>query len=400
MAKRTRSHVDDLRGISRLAIEATSGVTSLVEAMHRTIAGGPDILGRPLEVPARVMTRLVYGSVQGVTKAVGSGIDFALARLAPLLGESEPGPERDAVLSALNGVLGDYLAATTNPLAITMRFRRGGEPLDIEKRALTRAVPDAGTKLLVLVHGSSMCDRQWTRLGHDHGAVLAENLGYTPVYLHYNSGLHISTNGRELGALLERLVDEWPARVDELAILGHSMGGLVARSACHYAEVGSLGWRRRLRDLVFLGTPHHGAPLERGGNWVDLLLGVSRYSAPLAKLGQIRSAGVTDLRFGNVLDEDWAGRGRFEKGADPRHPLALPSGVDCFTIAGTLAAKGSTKLPGDGLVPIASALGRHETPARSLAFPKEHQWVAHATGHLDLLCRVEVSDQLRGWLAR
>jgi hypothetical protein len=398
MAGRARSHVDDLRGASRLAIEATRGVTGLVEAMHRTIAGGPDILGRPLAGPARVWTSLVYGSVRGVTKLVGSGIDLALAQLAPLLGESVPGPEREAVLAALNGVLGDYLAETKNPLAISMQLRRDGQPLELERRALAEAIPGACPRLLVLVHGSSMSDRQWSRLGHDHGVALARDLGLTAVYVHYNSGLHVSTNGRELASLLGRLAAEWPVPLAEITILAHSMGGLVARSACHHGEVAHHPWRAKLRRLVFLGTPHHGAPLERGGNWIDLLLGVSRYSAPLAKLGQIRSAGVTDLRFGSVLDEDWEGRDRFAKGADPRRHVALPEDVDCYAIAGTLGTKTSPRLPGDGLVTVDSALGRHKRAERTLAFPESHLWVGLGIGHLDLLNRVEVYDKVRGWV--
>jgi pimeloyl-ACP methyl ester carboxylesterase len=399
MARKTRRHVDDLRGASRLAIEATRGVTDLVEAMHRTIASGPDILGRPLEGPARLLTSIVYGSVRGVTKLVGGSIDLAFEQLAPLLGESVPGPEREAVLAVLNGVLGDYLSETKNPLAIRMQFRREGQPLEIERRSLGDAIPAAGGKLLVLVHGSSMNDRQWTRLGHDHGTSLARDVGFTPIYLHYNSGLHVSTNGRELAARLESLVTEWPAPLEELAILGHSMGGLVARSACHYGETRGHAWRPMLKRLLFLGTPHHGAPLERGGNWVDLLLGVSRYSAPLTKLGRIRSAGVTDLRFGNVLDEHWEGRDRFEKTADPRGGHELPPGVECFAIAGTTAVKPRAKLPGDGLVPVDSALGRHERPEMTLGFPEAHQWIAYGVGHLDLLSRIEVYETLRGWLA-
>jgi hypothetical protein len=411
MATHKRRHVDDLRGASRLAVEATRSVTDLVQAMHVTIAGGPDVLGRPLEGPARVLTDIVYGSIRGVTSIVGSSIDLALERLAPLLGESAPGPEREAVLAVLNGVLGDYLREAKNPLAIPMQLRSEGRGLDLERGALTRAFPEAGSRILLLVHGSSMSDLGWNHHGHDHGAALARDLGYTPVYLHYNTGLHVSTNGRELAALLERLVGAWPVPVRELAIVTHSMGGLVARSACHYGEEAGHAWRRALVDLVFLGTPHHGAPLERGGNWIDVLLGVSRYSAPLARLGKIRSAGVTDLRFGLVLDEHWEGRDRFAKTGDPRRRLELPAGVRAYAIAGSLAfgepTKGSEarkraplRIPGDGMVPVDSALGRHAKPALLLRFPEAHQWVAFGTGHLDLLSRPEVYEKVRGWLSR
>jgi pimeloyl-ACP methyl ester carboxylesterase len=398
VTKTTRSHVDDLRGASRLAIEATRSVTNLVEAMHLTIGGGPQLLGRPLEGPTRLLTGVVYKSIRGVTKLVGVSIDRALAQLAPLVREGTPGREREAVLAVLNGVLGDYLSETANPLAIQMQLRHGGHALEPERRTLHALLPQASGKLLLVVHGSCLNDRSWLRLGHDHGAALARDLGYTPVYLLYNSGLHISNNGRAFAALLERLVAEWPVPLEELVILGHSMGGLVARSACHYGEAATHRWRLKLAKLVCLGSPHHGAMLERGGNWVDLLLGVSRYSAPLARLGKIRSAGVTDMRFGIVLDEHWEGRERFAHAGDPRSPVRLPDGVECYAIAATTAPSARSKLPGDGLVSVDSALGRHRKPELTLAFPKAHQWIGFGMGHLDLLSRAEVYARLRRWL--
>ena len=401
MTKKTRNHVDDLRGASQLAVEATERVTEIVQAMHTTIAGGPAVLGKPLSGPARLVNGLVYGSIRGVTRLVGTSIELALAPLAPLLGESAPGPERELALAVLNGVIGDYLHETENPLAIEMRMRHDGHPLELDEAALREAFPRAGGKLLVLVHGSSMNDLQWSRQGHDHGAALALDLGFTPVYLHYNSGLHVSTNGRELDGLLERLVSHWPAPVDELVLLGHSMGGLVMRSACHYAEVrGASAWRSKLTKLVFLGTPHHGAPLERGGNWVDRILGVSRYSAPLARLGKLRSAGVTDLRFGNVLDEHWVGRDRFAHHDDPRDELKLPEGVECYAIAGTTSPEDEKSDPsGDGLVPVDSALGRHDELHMTLGFPESHRWIGYGIDHFDLLNRPEVYATIRSWLS-
>ncbi len=411
-----RSHAEDLRGASKLVVDATKKVTEVVESMHRTIGSGPDVLGRPLEGPVGLVTRLVYGSIRGVTHLVGVGIDVALAQLAPLLGESVPGPERAALLAALNGVVGDYLVATGNPLATEMCMCSGdGQPLPLDPGALAQALPEAGGKLVVLLHGSSMYDRQWTRGGHDHGAALARDLGFFPLYLRYNSGLHVSTNGRAFAALMERLARAWPVPITELVFVGHSMGGLVARSACHVAETEGHAWRGKLTKLAFLGTPHHGAPLERGGNMVDLLLGVSRYSAPLSRLGRLRSAGVTDLRFGNVVDAHWEGRDRFAHGRDPRGDLALPEGVACYAIAATTtpapsgpsappayprrAGERTAGLRSDGLVPVDSALGRHARPTLALGFPEAHQWIAYGTGHLDLLERPDVYETLRAWLS-
>jgi hypothetical protein len=374
-------------------------VTDLVEAMHRTIGGGPGVLGRPLEGPTRLVTGPIYGNIRGVTRLVGAGVDLALGQLAPLLGGTRPGPRREALLAVLNGVLGDALEARGSPLAIQMRLRRDGQPLELDAAALRRSFPEGGGKLLVLVHGSCLDDRGWTRRRHDHGAALALDLGYTPVYLHYNSGLHVSTNGRALADLLERLVAGWPAPLEELVILAHSMGGLVSRSACHFGEAAGHRWRRELGALVCLGTPHHGAPLERGGHWIDLLLGLSRYSAPLARLGKIRSAGVTDMRFGNVLDEHWRGRDRFGLAGDARVRLALPEGVRCFAIAASRTPRPSGSRPAsDGLVPVDSALGRHSRPGLALGFPEAHRWIGYGMGHLDLLGRAEVYATIRAWL--
>jgi pimeloyl-ACP methyl ester carboxylesterase len=352
-----RSRVEELRGVGQLAVDATKAVTDLVELMHGAIGGAP----------ARFFSAPVYLGIRTVTTLVGSAIDRALAQLGPFLGDATASPERAAVLAAVNGVLGDYLAETNNPLAIPMRLHFAD-------------APPPKFKIVVFVHGSSMDHRSWQH---------AHDLGYAPVQLHYNSGLHVSTNGRAFDASLEKLIAEWPVPVDDIAIVAHSMGGLVARSACHYAEELGHAWRDKLRAMIFLGTPHHGAPLERHGNWLETLLGVTRYSAPFARLGRIRSAGVTDLRFGNVVDDDWRGRDRFDSAADARTPVPLPLGVSCYAVAAER----------DALVPLASAMGEHPNPAKRLDFPATHRFVVKDTGHIGLLRRPEVWDQIQRWLA-
>lgn len=395
-----RFRPSDLRGITLLAVEATTGMTDLVEAMHHNIAGTVGV-ALPAQRATRGITRLVYRSIRGVTRLVGGGLDAVLSQAAARLGEGSSPPAREALMAALNGVLGDHLAASGNPLAIPMRLRRDGQPLE-PGPALAAAIPQPSGKLAVLAHGLCMNDLQWNRNGHDHGAALARDLGYTPLYLHYNSGLHVSTNGRELAGLLESLVRHWPVPVEELTILGHSMGGLVARSACHYGRVEGHDWPRVLKRLVFLGTPHHGSPLERGGNWVDTVLGTTPYTAPLARLGKIRSAGITDLRHGNLLDEDWAGRDRFERSADPRRPVPLPEGVECYAMAAKTREGLDGAWPGwpsDGFVPSDSALGHHEEPGLSLSLPESRRWILHGTHHFELLGQQEAYEKIKEWLA-
>jgi len=384
--------LSDLRGISQLGIDALIGITGVVESLHHTIASRPGIVGpRPDGRPSGI-TGFVYRTVRKTPRVVGHGLNLIFARVTP----SDAGastPEREAFLAALNGVWGDHLVKTSNPLAIPMSLRIGGRPYVSALRAPTE-------RLLVLVHGLAMSDLQWKRPDHDHGQALARDAGFTPVYLHYNSGRHVSENGRDFAALLEGLVATWPVALQELVIVGHSMGGLVARSACSIGA--AQPWMRSLTKMVFLGTPHHGAPLERGGRIVDTLLGISPYVAPFARLGQARSAGITDLRFGNLQDADWQHRDRHTQRHDDRVPTPLPEGVRCYFVAATTAsAAGSLRstVIGDGLVPLASALGKHRSPALALKVPKSHRLIATSANHWDLLSRGDVYSQLRKWLA-
>ncbi|MGE5180480.1 MAG: esterase/lipase family protein [Acidobacteriota bacterium] len=348
----------DVAGVGRLALDAMSGLTDVVESMHGTIARRPLPFGGRGETRTRGITRFVYQTIRAVTHVTGASFDAAVSAIGADPTAHATSPRRDAIVSALNGVLGDHLAATGNPLAIAMQLRRREHPTT--------------ARALVLVHGLCMTDQQWLRDGRDHGAALAA-AGWTPSYVRYNTGCAIATNGRELSEQLEQLVAGWPLPLDELAIIGHSMGGLVARSACDHARSAGHAWLARLAKLVCLGTPHHGAPLERAGNLLEMLVGVSPYAAPIARLGGIRSAGIKDLRFGIQAP--------------------LPERVACFAIAGRRG-----RLLGDGLVPVASALGHHDDPRLALAFPRAHQHVIDDCDHLELLSSPAVFARIAGWL--
>jgi len=242
----------DLRGAGRVATDATVLLTRLVETMHHNILRTPGVLGTATFAPTRGITGLVYRSVRGITRLAGTGVDAALAAVQPLLGMSSAWPGRDTALAVLNGVLGDYLEGSRNPLAIEMQLRHEGAALELTRAGMSGTLKQATGKVVVLAHGLCMSDRQWTRRAHDHGRELARELGYTPVYLRYNSGLHISANGRQLAALLEPLIANWPVPIEDFVIVGHSMGGLAARV-----------YLRRYGDahvvrIVTLASPHHG----------------------------------------------------------------------------------------------------------------------------------------------
>jgi pimeloyl-ACP methyl ester carboxylesterase len=412
----------DLRGVAQLATQATAGVARMAEGVHQSVWGTLGVPGGKAPGQTRGLTGMVYQAVQGITQLVGHGTDAVLARLQPLLDAADASPpespEREAVLAALNGVLGDRMAATGNPLASRMTLRlhtpSGSVALDWANANTLPAKDNVTDKVLLVIHGLCMNDLQWQHTTADgsvqgHTAALAA-AGYTPVFVRYNTGLHTSDNGHALAQQLHNLVTHWPVAVREITVLAHSMGGLVTRSAVHHAQSTSqpqsgtaYAWLPLLKNIVFLGTPHHGAPLERAGNWVDVILGSTPYARPFAKLGQLRSAGITDLRHGNVCPQDWQGRNRFERAPDRRLSAPLPEGVACYTLAATLAAKRSAladRLVGDGLVPLRSALGQHDDTARNLVFAKASQCIAYRMNHMELLHRPEVTQQLLAWLAR
>lgn len=390
--------LSDIKGLSQLATDSVSGITNLVKNMHENIDRNSGLFGVSTTVPIGAITDIVFQNIHSVNNIVRNSMETILTQIEPMFEENESFPERDVVLAALNGVVGDYLAEQNNPLAIPMRLKYKGVPLNINDENINNQIPDFNGKLIVLVHGLCMNDQQWLYKNHNHGEKLAEDIGYTPVYLNYNTGLHISFNGQGFSDILEQLVSK--ISVDGFIILAHSMGGLVTRSACYYGEIKNYKWPRLLKKQIFLGTPHHGAPLEKGGNWVNILLDYFPHSAPFSKLPKIRSAGITDLRYGYLRDEDWSSCDRFDNVVENKSPIPLPENVQSYAIAATLGTEQSNvknSVVGDGLVPVNSALGKHSLDKYCLSFPESSQFIAYGLNHWDLICSESVYNKIKQW---
>lgn len=384
----------DVAQLARLGVAGVLGLVDMLEQVHHTIGRLAPPFGRSRAGPARGISGWVYRAVRGTTRGVGGALDLGLGGLARLTPSARGGARRDAWLAALNGVLGDHLAAQQSPLAIAMGVRRDGQWIECKAEALQQAWPKAGSRVLVLVHGLCMNDLQWGRRSPHDLPSIGEDQGYTVVRIHYNTGLHIWDNAEQLAALLERLVAHWPASVRELALVGHSMGGLVARGACHAGAEAGQAWTQTLRRLICLGTPHQGAFLERGGHGLETLLEMSPYAAPVAKLTRVRSAGITDLRHGRVR------RPLPAEGPRPT-PTPLPEGVKVGLLAATTAERASGlrhAVLGDGMVTLASAWGEHRDRARALQVPASGKALITQADHWQLLAHPEAATVLRRWL--
>jgi pimeloyl-ACP methyl ester carboxylesterase len=308
------------------------------------------------------------------------------------------------VLAALNGLVGDELERRGSDLQEPMSVRVRGQVVTPSPEAVALAFPGARPRLVVFVHGLMETEHAWSlgaeRAGGTYASRLADEIGCTPVHVRYNTGRHISENGRSLSDMLESLVDAWPVEVGEIALVGHSMGGLVARSACHCASAESARWVERVRHVVSLGTPHMGAPLAQAVHWASAGLAALPESRPFASFLRRRSAGIRDLRHGSLVDEDWrdCDPDALEAAALTEVPL-LEGATHCF-VAATITREGSHplgRLVGDVLVLQPSASGRCRD--RSIPFEEEHGMHVGGAHHLALLNHPRVYERLREWLA-
>jgi pimeloyl-ACP methyl ester carboxylesterase len=292
-----------------------------------------------------------------------------------------------------------------------MTLRHEGAVVPLDASALAAAYPHASGQLVLFLHGLTETEGAWCYKSEQHhgrprtsyGTLLEHDLGSTALLLRYNTGLHISDNGRRLADLLDRLVAAWPVPVQDLVLVGHSMGGLVARSALHQAGGGTDSarpWTRLVRDTITLGTPHLGAPLERRTHALAHTLARLPETRPLARLLAARSVGIKDLRRGTLVEDDWSGRDLDAPGPGRHTHVPLHDGARHFVVLATLAADPTTRtadLLGDLLVPPRSASGDTGDDDR-LAFPPDHVHRLGRLHHFDLLNHPQVYARIRHWL--
>lgn len=346
------------------------GVASLTHRLHRGIATG------------------VFAGVSGGLRLGSAGLRLA-ARHGAGGGALEDSPGGRFLSGAVNGLIGDQLRADADPVYFDLAVRHEGREVPPRRAALAAAYPRATGKVVVFVHGLCEVEDVWWRpecprgeepRRRSYGDRLAEQ-GWTPVYLRVNTGLPVGENGAALSALLQRLAEEWPVEVDRLALVGHSMGGLVVRAAGAVSSDRSRSWTDLVTDVVCLGTPHLGAPLERVVERGVRALGRLPEAAPFGRILEFRSVGILDLRHGLSPDVQNLPHARYR------------------LVGATLSRRpdgpGSGTL-GDLLVPFASAMGRGRDGTEM--FPGAE--TLHVRGdHFDLLNHARVHAALGEWLA-
>ncbi len=378
--------------------------TRRVQEMHRAIADLSFQASRwmppGLAGPARLVKNAHDTITDGVYAAIrqsGGGLLAAAALLEQRAAANAPAPTAPpsrlaiGLRSALNAAVGDHLASSANPLAITMGFYAAGyHPIPLTAAGLRACVPDPGDHLCIFIHGLGCDEQSWQPVAKTagnapsppYGERLQADLGYTPLYLRYNTGLPIADNSHQLARLLCDLLTAWPRPLRELVLIGHSMGGLVARGACDEAAAENLPWLKPTRMVICLGSPHRGAPLAKLGHLATAALHLSKVTAPLAKIAAARSAGVKDLRHGLRAQEERT------------QAAAVASSVAYRFISANLTQDPDHPLGhilGDGLVTLGSA-----TPPK-LADDVDSVRLG-GLGHMALLNEPRAYEWIRQWL--
>lgn len=401
----------EIGGLGQVTGEALARNVATVRGVHQAVARRVFGALGPVAMPVRVahdgiaggIYKVLEGTHQVLPRALASSVVLATREKPPRISDSKFG---NVALGILNGVRGDRLARTGNELALPMTFTRGEGAVGLAPTELAAAFPDATPRLAVFAHGLCETDRSWfdsdrTEEGTEtaYGLRLYRDLGYTPLYLRYNSGLHVSDNGRTLAALLTEVVNGWPCPVEEIALIGHSMGGLVVRSACHQAAENNSTWTGLVRHVFCLATPHLGSHVEQGANVVGWALDRLPETRPFATSLKSRSAGIKDLRFGSCLESDWRGQDpdEFLKNRCGEVPF-LPT-ANYYFVGVTVTRNAHHPLGlllGDLLVRFSSASGS----GLGRVLPFEIDKGRHMGGlhHFHLLNHPDVYEQLRHWL--
>lgn len=393
------SLADFFEGLAQLATMGVVEVTEIVEAIHREVILRP--LGRFNEGNVnnwqRSITGRIYGTIRHIMLMVGNNLASVLRIYKNIISQKSARPLPDSLkklVNVLNGVMGDHLVNNGNALAVPMvLYDRDG---NLQRDALSGRVT-------ILCHGLCMSHLSWqSREGNGiDDAIKNTQPDTTVLLLDYNTGRRISRSGRKFSQLLKDLVDNNP-NISQIDLVGHSMGGLVARSALFYGQQERLDWVKRVGNLITLGSPHHGAVLERIGNHVQDIIAKLPFAGSLAKLGDMRSAGIIDLRHGSIRDADWKSlEGRSVLPQDFRHPARLPSGIKTYFVASALVEthydSKMTDLLGDSLVSVASALGEDDAE-HALFVPDGHKAVFYGVNHMNLIHSRRVREQVVEWL--
>jgi pimeloyl-ACP methyl ester carboxylesterase len=400
----------EIRSLADLAGEGTHILTTLVRDMHSGIAervfGAIGPVSKPVEVVHNTIAAVTYYAVdRGVRASLrGAGEVAAETRGSDEDDTVESHPTVAGVIAALNGIYGDELINRGNEFALTMQIRQHGKPVAMNAAAIAAAFPVATGRIAVFVHGWCMTEMSWRRRPRDgdsvlsYGTRLRTDLGFTPVYLRYNTGVHISDNGKALAGLIDELQALWPVPVEEIALVGHSMGGLVVRSACHYGAEQQHGWPDTVRHVVCLGSPHLGADLEKGVNAASWVLARLPETRPVSSFLNARSSGTKDLRYGALLEEDWSECDPDEFLRDRCHEVPfLPSAVYHF-VATSAGPRAVGVIVGDHLVRPQSASGVGKS--RQVPFESAHGLTLTGLHHFDLLNHAAIYAKLHEWLSQ
>ncbi len=409
-SERNQAAADDWSGLGDLLALATERLTAPVEGMHHAIADRWFGLAGPKAALPRTayhgFTAGVYRSVRMTGSALGTAVGLGAAAVGSRKGlrplwRLSPGSGIQAVVNAL---WGDELEHRRSPLRIELSLRGAhGEPIGTDPVAFGEAFPDPTPRLVVLLHGLGRTERCWLEQTAKGGTPVgfSEMLtagAFTPLLVRYNTGRHVSDNGDALAALLEEVMQSWPMPVEDVSLVGHSMGGLVARSAIHAGRAAGHRWASTARHVVTLGSPHLGAPLEKGVNLISWGMGFAPESIPLGRFLDQRSAGIKDLRFGAIREDDWEGADPDALLDDGVDDVPLPEGVRQHFVAGIITAEPTHPigvLVGDLIIRVGSGTGR----GRRRRIDAADVRVFAGRGHVDLLHDPVVHDQVREWLS-